>query len=950
MTNNWADIGNSTCVVVMGANPAENHPASMAHINRARSAAGHRLPGGGISSKRPAKLIVIDPRKTPTALQADLYVRIRPGTNQAFINGLVRQIIAQMEGGGVDANVTANFFGFLNQSGNGTFYTDGDATTPSTSTTVPGNSKYTDARFIVRTSDGQDYDRETIVAATGLPAVGGEPADTVISSFPKKAASVTADPNTVYNKLKAHVAPYTLAEVANICGCSEAEVAAVAAAYIDNSRCSSFNAATPTTIDHDPTTADFRSTTMMYAMGLTQFTSGSQNVNSFSTLQSLLGNAGRAGGGINALRGIHNVQGSTDMGLLYHLIPGYSGNPGAALQPAVDANGFGKYMDPLWGIPLSGTGTRATMNDSYDDAYINAAMGLQQRGFYNMTLTWFGDYALIDSLSGAAKRAAVDAAFSLWPKNNGWHHIKIFREMAAGTIKAAVVWGQNPAVTEPNQGFIRRGLKNLDLLVVTDMFDTETSACDRKAGSVTYLLPAASHVEKAGAAANSGRVLQWRYQSIPPMGNSKDDMELLLRLAKAFADVGAFNHLELGAGVNGIAAGQAYAKLYGSQYGYTPGVDTYATVSGTAEMATVGPNVSTPTTYASTTVTGSEWVNELVYRQLATPPASGGTLWIYTGGYDASSRATNLHAAKPGGVAQPNWETDNRAKSRSRLDGNNTLAFPGWGYAWLVNRRVLYNNAELPGDIGDFFMGPDSCARLFTSNSSLKGRTLNYSRWYRFYHTLADKPVLPDGVTLPAVHVLPGRFNSHTEPYETPREDLAAVYGYNSNATNAHGGVAGKNLVMAGTQVGTVSQFPLIMTTIRCVEHFQGGPITRNNAWNVELEPEPWIELNSLDARAKGIVDGDMVRVVTARTQGLPANGIETEFPRALYGQGFRARVGVGLESNQRVAKGVIAIPWHWGDRGLSTGSRANDIGIDAFDANTTIPESKVCLCRIEKI
>ena len=148
--------------------------------------------------------------------------------------------------------------------------------------------------------------------------------------------------------------------------------------------------------------------------------------------------------------------------------------------------------------------------------------------------------------------------------------------------------------------------------------------------------------------------------------------------------------------------------------------------------------------------------------------------------------------------------------------------------------------------------------------------------------------------------------------------------------------------------------YPLVLTTIRCVEHFQGGPITRNNSWNVEAEPVPWIEINSLDAMSAvpPIQDGDWVNVTTARSN----SGTDQEGRTRVAGdglpwaQGFKARVGVGLQSNQRVAPGVVAIPWHWGDRGLSTGSRANDLCIDAFDANTTIPEYKACLCKIAKM
>jgi formate dehydrogenase major subunit len=129
-------------------------------------------------------------------------------------------------------------------------------------------------------------------------------------------------------------------------------------------------------------------------------------------------------------------------------------------------------------------------------------------------------------------------------------------------------------------------------------------------------------------------------------------------------------------------------------------------------------------------------------------------------------------------------------------------------------------------------------------------------------------------------------------------------------------------------------------------DSFQGGPITRNNWLNVELEPEPWLELNSADARKYGIKDGDYVRVVTARM----VNDAGATVVPASYGDGFRARVGTGLTSNQKVGPGTVAIPWHWGEKGISTGSRANDVCIDACDANSVIPEYKACLCRLEKL
>jgi formate dehydrogenase major subunit len=985
MTNHWADIANSTNIVVWGANPVENHPACIAHINRAR------FPKQFFSDtlapkrqdKKPAKLIVIDPRKNRTAMQCDeangdKYIRIRPGTDIAFENGLVRYMIKKIEALPSGDSVRVAFFAHLNQNAAGTFYTDGSATTASAGAAngtsgaqgaglANGNSKYTDARFLVNAA-GTDYQRKQITVGTGLINDPALPADnTTIANFPVKAIDCAdaAQPDTVYNRLKAHVEPYTPAVVADICQCLETDIAFVGDAFIENSKCSNgVNAnGTPSVIDaRDP---NYRATTLLYAMGITQHTCGSQNIKGFALIQTLMGNMGRAGGGINALRGIHNVQGSTDMGLLNGNIPAYSSNPTAQATVFPDGtNAFGKYMDNLWGTPLSGTGGKAQMNGSYDDAYTPAQMALQQRGFFNMTLKWFGDYTSLSAGgSVVGNRAKIDACYSLWPKGNGHDHITMFRSMAGATpvTKAAVVWGQNPAVTEPNQGAVRAGLYNLDLLVSVDMFQNETNAVSRKPGSVTILIPTAAHVEKAGSATNSGRTLQWRYQGALPAGNSKDDTELLLRFAKALDTAGAFSHIKAVWDANTITyATDVYTQLYGAPYAYSGTGSGFAGLTGTGELVNVRKIVSDPVTYntAANNLVGSEWVAELVYREFTSPVQAGGTMWIYTGAYN------NEAAAATGGPwatanippAYTAWVVRNRAKSRDRQDPAGQLMSHGWGYSWLVNRRVFYNNSDVPGDIADFFMGADSCSRLFTS--SAPPAQLHYSRWYRTYHKLADKPspvfaadtasphFVMDTQVVPAKISYAGKFPGHTEPYETPRQDLLAVGSWGRNTKNtavwdlvkADTAVAGRDVAAAG--------FPLVLTTIRCVEHFQGGPITRNNWFNVELEPEPWIEINSADARAAvpPIKDGDMVKVVTARTEPL----VNNEMP--LYGSGFRARVGTGLATGQKVASGVVAIPWHWGDKGLSTGSRANDLCIDAGDANSVIPEYKACLCRIEKI
>jgi hypothetical protein len=386
-----------------------------------------------------------------------------------------------------------------------------------------------------------------------------------------------------------------------------------------------------------------------------------------------------------------------------------------------------------------------------------------------------GQVVYVSFISVNWSTSAIDNMYALWPKGNGNDHITGFRSMIAGTTKAAVVWGQNPANTEPNQSMVRAGLANLDVLVVVDNFETETAACKRKTGGVTYLLPACSYVEEAGSVSNSGRWLQWRQRARKPHGNSKADLELLLRFAHALDTAGAFAHITTQWGTMGTESPgtSAYDVLYGNQYGYD-GVGDFELVS----------RVSSD----SGTVTGSEAVAENAFVQMGQPLASGGTLWIWTEAYNTSkvsarpaglgdlvaypeeskvvsgfTTATKLTGAAittatitvssssgggglyssstdytldkfngtviriPGttipdgatvwisaytGRPRLDWPTYNRAKARNNTFKGEALNYPRWGYSWLVNRRVLYNNSEVPSDEADTFVAPDVVARL----------------------------------------------------------------------------------------------------------------------------------------------------------------------------------------------------------------------------------------------
>jgi len=1056
MTNSWADLDNSSMFFVCGANPAENHPASIAHLNAAR----FDTSGRG----RNAALIVVDPRQTRTARlikagydstnpndmrKHDRYVRIRPGTNIAFINGVLDSIIKWMYANPT-SQASINFFGWHNSTAansgsvgriflddatntkrtlDGTklataqYSHDGGATWVAATSIATGWPKYCDSRIKVNAADvtagpqlqvKDDYQRAMLRVSDGA---GGY---WTFSNMPVIAANVE-DADCVFQKLRAHVAKYDVATVVDICGCTAADIAAVRDAFVATSRFSSsdFGAAAATVA-----ASGYRTACIMYAMGATQFTSGSQGVRSYAVIQTLLGNMGRAGGGINALRGIHNVQGSTDMGVLFDLIPGYSANPGTGQS-------YADYSNKLFGNRVVGVGAK--------DSYTEASIEWQQRGFYNMTREWFGSQAVggagvstpvadeavvltgttamslsgnpvlagtvtvtdttgtityapntdytVDLANGKIVRVATgsiasgatvhvdftyrndpafDKLYACWPKGNGVQHIEAFRRMdpawaAANSvpqIKAAVVWGQNPAITEPNQGAVRNGLEQLDLLVCVDMFANETAQCKRKATGATYLLPACSHVEEAGSVASSGRWIQWRDRARAPKGNSKTDLELLLRFAKALNAAGSFSHVQGQWAGTALAGQDPYTVLY-AKYGWD-GTGAFEGVTGVS--------------FEGAALLGSEYVAEQIFKEMCSPldgyVAAGapggfvgghkGTLWIYSGvnatqgGAYNPDQIGNVHPAAVDTGGNPiTWGIANKAKSRKGEPKYAGAAFqyPRYGWAWLLNRRVMYNNGELAGDVADVFVSPGYLARLWCIAGS--NTLADWSWLYRTYNQLTDVP--DRGTGAGGVHVYPGRFPAFTEPYETPKKTLAETWGYNTSAGAALIFSDSARLDVRTATAPQAAEFPLILTTIRCVEHFQGGPITRNNAWNVELEPEPWIEINSVDAVKYGIVDGDYVNVTTKRGNSTTDQTARTIQSGALsagtWTKGFKARVGVGdIYANQRVGPGVVAIPWHWGERGLGTGTRANDLCIDAWDANTRIPEYKACLCKIQKV
>ncbi len=446
MTNHWIDIKNADVVIVIGCNPAENHPISFRWVQKA-------MENGG-------KMVVIDPRVTKSASLANLYAQIRPGTDLAFLGGIINYLLQK------DMIQKEYVVEYTNAS-----------------YLVNPDYKFNNGLFSGYDTAKRAYDKKTWTYQNDDKGV------------PKQDKSLK-DPRCVYQLMKEHYGRYTLEKVESVTGCPKDTIAKVA--ELIGSTCKQDKVAT-----------------VMYAMGITQHTVGTQNVRALAILQTLLGNMGLAGGGINALRGESNVQGSTDHGLLFHLLPGYLPAPNTKLHPT-----FAKYNE--------------TTPKTQDPMSIN---WWKERPKYlvSMLKAWFGD---------AAKKEN-DFCYDYLPKSSkGTPYMVVFEDMLKGIIKGAFYMGTNPIVGGPNANRSVQAMEKLDWLVAVDLWETDSSIFWKRKGvnpknikTEVFLLPAASSVEKEGSVSNSGRWAQWRYKAVNAPGKAKSDLDIIDELFLEIRDL-----------------------------------------------------------------------------------------------------------------------------------------------------------------------------------------------------------------------------------------------------------------------------------------------------------------------------------------------------------------------------------------------------------------------------
>ncbi len=655
-------------------------------------------------------------------------------------------------------------------------------------------------------------------------------------------------PDSIFSKLKEIVKNYTTEEVVRITGIPQDKLLQIYDVFTDPKN---------------------RPGNIYYAMGTTQHTNATQAIRAYAIVQLLLGNMGVPGGGVNALRGISNVQGSTDMNVLAHLIMGYRAPPANVAE--IRRYQKWKNSDPAVRGGVEG-GVTYTPKDKIEAQY-------DARHFptWNALEYHWGIY--IGTWPG--KDPDKEPVVCDLPVGVGNPTVQFYRAIADGKIKVAFIVGDNSAVSVSDADRVRAALsKEGFFLVVNELFETET------AHYADILLPGTTQCERAGSITNTGRWIQWRWKGADPPGECKPELEFLTELGR---------NLRKYAGL----------KTVSERFEAEKGVDIKRQIGG------VEVQNSWDAHWPSTFGEGPE----NVYKEIGAKRVTVGNKTIF------QSAANVLY--------RNSWDPDARPeidgimpKRRDKRPVDEQDAkygyFKNWAWSWMDNQRVLYNIAETNPGVKTFFVWwahtPD--VYLGLDKAAIWSRPL-YS--IAVADAWAAKWPGVDAKKNPFYHGFP----LHNEPVESPDKDLAAQYPT----------MWDKRFEV---KIGTADEYPYVLTTFRLAEHMQAGAMTRNLPYLVELHPEMFIEINPKLAAQLGIKAGDRVRVRSARKpEGIIVRAIVTERLAPLIVNGKEVH--------------VVAMPWHWGFKGLSTGASANEATIDAVDVSANIPEYKTCLVKVEE-
>ena len=533
------------------------------------------------AQQKGTKLISVDPRFTRTSSKADIYAPIRSGTDIAFLGGMIKYIL--------DNNLY--FEEYVANYTNAPFIVGPDF-------------DFKDGLFSGYNPDTRKYDKSKWafeMDANGVP----------------KMDRTLQNERTVFQLLKKHFARYNPELVSDITGTPKESLLEIYKTYSASG-------------------ARGKAGTIMYAMGWTQHTTGVQNIRTMAIIQLLLGNMGVAGGGVNALRGESNVQGSTDHCLLWHIWPGY-------LKTARASNVSLAAYNDKW-TPKSNDALSANWWQNYPKYSVS------------MLKSFFGDTAT----------AANDFGYDWLPKvddGKDYSWLSLFDEMYKGTFKGFFAWGMNPACSGANAGKNRKAFAKLDWMVNVNLFDNETGSFWEGPGAdaasiktEVFFLPAAASVEKEGSITNSGRWSQWRYQGPKPLGNSLPDGQIIAELG---------NKLKAEYKKGGTFA----EPILNLKWDYL----THGEYDPHKVAKEINGYFVKDVTIKGKTYKKGTLVPSFAFLQADGSTSSGN--WLYCNSYT---------------------EKGNMAARRGQKDAPNNIGlYPQFAWCWPVNRRIIYNRASV---------------------------------------------------------------------------------------------------------------------------------------------------------------------------------------------------------------------------------------------------------------
>jgi formate dehydrogenase major subunit len=851
MTNGWIDMKNTDMMLIMGGNPAENHPCGFKWPVEAKR-------------QRNAKIIVVDPRFTRTASQADLFLQIRAGTDIAFLGGLINYALQNNR---IAKEYLVNYTNapFIVKAG----------------FKLPEDGLFSGFDPVTRAYDKSTWNYEeggnltgkvaaVATTATTSQSAGQQPAGGSPIPPPALPPNTAHDlslehPRCVFQLLKQQYSRYTPEMVERITGIPKDQFLKAADLF--------------TSVRKD---GDMKKVaTIIYAVGWTQHTFGTQIIRTAAMLQLLLGNVGRAGGGVNALRGHSNIQGATDMAGIFDILPGYLKVPAPT---DVDLKTY-----------LARTTPKPSKPSEWDS-------------FNYWSNTPKFTVSFLKALYGNAATKDNDWAFHYLPKiERKYSWVEIWDDMYKGNVKGMFAFGMNGVMIGPDSQKNIDALKKADWLVVCEIYPDETSEFWRSPGitpeemkkinTTVYRLPGAGFAEKDGTFVNSARWLQWKYAALPPPGQAKFDQEILARI---FLKIRELYQKE---------GGKFPDPILNASWSYSdssnPSLAEVAKEINGKALADIADEKTNTSLKA-----GQQLPGFFMLRDDGTTMCGN---WLYSGSW-----------TEAGAMSQ----------RRGTEDPSGLGIYPNWAWCWPANRRVLYNRAscDLSGKPWDA-----SRAQVWWNESAQKwvGNDVpDFKPDSNPKDHMGPFIMNPEGVGrifAPLTAFADGPFPEFYEPIESPIANLLHP--------NQSSNPVVKKFATAMDKYGTAAEgFNVVCTTYRLTEHYHYW--TKNNPMNVELVPEPFVEIPVELANEMGLRGGEKVKVSSARSHYIA---------KAMVTRRIKPMMINGKKTYQ------IGIPIHWGYRGIAEDegktahTPANLLTPTVIDPNAYTPEFKGFLVKVER-